>query len=58
MNEVTHGRHVRGCCFPICDVVKALVIFECVELVEEELAVAGRAVPCVEVRAWAARYLR
>ena len=54
MNEVTHGRHVRGYCFPICDMVEIVVIFECVELGEEELVVSGGAVLCGEVWSWCA----
>ena len=40
------------CCFPIYDVVEVVVIFECVELGEEELVVSVRAVPCGEVWLW------
>ena len=58
MNEVTHGRCVRCCCLPIGDVTELIIIFEGIELGEEELAVTGRAVPCGEVRAWATRCLR
>ena len=58
MNEVAHGGYVRCCCLPIGDMTEVIIVFEGVELGEEELAVAGRAVPCGEVRVWATRCLR
>ena len=58
MDEVTHGGCVRCSGLPIRDVTRVTVIFEGVELGKEDVAVAGRAVPCGEVRGWAACYLR
>ena len=49
---------MRGCCFPVCDVVESAVIFEGVELDVEELAVADRAIPCGEVWWWDAHCRR
>ena len=49
MNAVTDGRCVRGCCFPIYDVVGVVLIFECIELGKKELAVTSGDIPCGDV---------
>jgi len=52
VDVVAHGRSVRFCCCPICDVKEVVIAFEGIELGEEELAVAWRAVPSWEWWAW------
>ena len=46
MKLVAHGRRVRCCFRPVGDVAKIVIVFEGIELGEEELTVTGATIPC------------